>query len=379
MKKAMIFLVFIAVLMLIAVYIPLPVTSNLDFQVLYFADNSVLQGIPLYDRASQAAWYAEALDIPPEEVFVLPFPYPPWYAIATLPLALMPMQAAARMWFLLNATMLIVSAWLFTDGWQPYKRLISFVVVFFILPVLGGLFVGQYVFPAILGMALIVYAMQHEQSGWLAAGMALTTFKPHIGIFVLAAILIHLLGRRDEFARRAFWSTAGAGLFLFMIGFLADGAWPLAYFHSLIDFKTVSQCGNCISLPLALGGLIGVSFDGTAPLAGAIFLLAAGLFVGTKHPLGDEASIAYFACVPLLVNPYLQNYDFAFLLVPLFFLARTASSKMDWLWVGLLILLPWIGLLALQREGNPVLLLCVLAMISIILTRLYKGNKILPT
>lgn len=379
MKKAMIFLVFIAVLMLIAVYAPLPVTSNLDFQVLYFADNSVLQGIPLYDRVGQTAWYAEALDIPPEEVFVLPFPYPPWYAIATLPLVFLPMQVAARMWFLLNVTMLVVSVWLFTDGWEPYKRLGSFVAVFFILPVLGGLYVGQYVFPAILGMALIVYSLKHEKSGLLAAGMALVTFKPHIGIFVLVIILIRLLTQRDEFSRRAFWFTTGAGLFLFMIGFLADRAWPLSYLRSVIEFRDVSQCGNCISLPLAVGEFIGVGFEGTTPLAGVIFLLVIVFFIGAKRRLGDEAVVAYFSCVPLLVNPYLQNYDFAFMLVPLFYLARTASSKMDWLWIVLLIVLPWAGLLTLQREGNPILLVCVLGMTSIILTGSSKGNKILST
>jgi hypothetical protein len=102
------------------------------------------------------------------------------------------------------------------------------------------------------------------------------------------------------------------------------------------------------------------------------------LFIGSKYRLGDEAFVAFFVCVPLLVNPYLLNYDFSFALVPLFHLAGSARSKMDWLWIALIFLLPWVGLILFEREGNSVLLVSTLIMTSIILTRLYKKHTILP-
>lgn len=366
----------LSILLAIAIYLPIPVTPYLDFQVLYRANRAILNGIPLYDREAQTEWIAQVSGVSVDEVFVLPFPYPPWYAVSTLPLAFLPLHAAARMWFLLNISMLLLSVWLFTDGWHPRKRLISFLAALSFLPILGALIVGQYVFPAILGMALIVYSVKREHAGLLALGMALVTFKPHIGIFVLLAILLHLIQRRDAFGRRAFWWTSAAGVFLFLLGFTVDKMWLLNYFRSLSDFRNISECEICTSLPLVIGRIAGLGYDQSAPIAGAVLTVAIALFIGSKHRLGSEASSAFFACVPLLVNPYLLNYDFSFALIPLFYLSASAGSKLDWLWIASFILLPWVGLLIFNRAGNPVLLFCTLAMTSIILTRKDKGHTI---
>ena len=381
MKRAVIFLLssllLVIILLAIAIYVPLPLDPYLDFQVLHRADNGILHGIPLYDQAGQAQRDAYELGVSVDKVLVLPFPYPPWYVVFTLPLALLSIDVAVRMWFLLNIAMLLVSVWLLTDGWEPRKRLYSFIAAFLFLPIFGALIVGQYVFPTILGTALIVYALKHQRVGLIALGMALVTFKPHIGIFILLAVVIHLLLRRDEFGRRAFWWTALTGVFLFLVGFVADRAWPVTYFQSLFNFKNVSECEICVSLPLSIGRLIGLGFDQSAPVAGILLVGLVALFIGSRHQLGDEASIAFFVCVPLLINPYLLNYDFSFALIPLFYLAGSAKSKMDWLWIALIFVLPWVGLILFERAGNSVLLISTLVMISIILTRLYKKHTIL--
>ena len=378
MNKTLFFLlssfILIVLLLAIAIYIPIPLDPYLDFQVLHRADSGILHGIPLYDQTGQAQRIADELGVSVDKVLVLPFPYPPWYAVFTLPLALLPIDAAVRMWFLLNIAMLLASVWLLTDGWEPRKRLWSFIAAFLFLPVFGALIVGQYVFPTILGMALVVHALKHQRVGWLAPGMALVTFKPHIGIFLLLAVIVHLLMRRDGFGRRAFWWTAAAGAFLFLVGFIADRAWIITYPQSLLSFKNVSECEICISLPLTLGRLFGLGFDQSAPVAGILLLALIALFIGSRYRLGDEASVAFFVCVPLLVNPYLLNYDFSFALVPLFYLAGNAKSKWDRLWIALIFLLPWVGLILFERAGNSVLLVCMLVMTSIILTRMYNRH-----
>ncbi len=378
MKRIAIILLFsfllVIILFAIAVYIPIPLNPYLDFQVLHRADRGILHGIPLYDQARQAQRVAEELGVSVDKVLVLPFPYPPWYAVFTLPLALLSIDVAVRMWFLLNIAMLLASVWLLTDGWEPRKRLYSFIAAFLFLPIFGALIVGQYVFPTILGMALIVYALKHQNVGLLALGMAFTTFKPHIGIFLLLAVMVHLLLRRDEFGRRAFWWTILTGVFLFLVGFIADRAWVITYPQSLFNFKNVSECEICVSLPLTVGRLFGLGFDHSAPVAGVLLLALIALFIGSRYRLGDEAFVAFFVCIPLLVDPYLLNYDFAFALVPLFYLAGSAKSKMDWLWIALIFFLPWVGLILLERSGNLLLLVCVLAIFSIVLTRLYKEH-----
>ncbi|NWG05204.1 MAG: DUF2029 domain-containing protein [Chloroflexi bacterium] len=362
------------ILLALATYLPIPLDPYLDFQVLHRADVGILHGIPLYDQAAQAQRVADDLGVSVDKVFILPFPYPPWYAVFTLPLALLPIEVAVRMWFLLNIAMLLVSVWLLTDGWKPRERLYSFIAAFLFLPVFGALIVGQYVFPSILGMALIVHALKRQRAGWLALGMALITFKPHVGIFLLLAVLVHLLMRRDDFGRRAFWWTVLAGISLFLLGFIADRAWIITYPQSLLNFKNVSECEICVSLPLTVGRLFGLGFDQSAPVAGIMLLVWIALFIGSKHRLADEAFVAFFVCVPLLVNPYLLNYDFSFALVPLFYLAGSANTTMDWLAIALVFLLPWAGLILFERAGNVVLLVCALAVIFTILTRLYKKH-----
>lgn len=363
-------------LLAMATVVQLPLDPYLDFQVLYRANVGILRGIPLYDQAAQAQMVAGDLGVSVNEVFVLPFPYPPWFAIITLPLAFLSIEVAVRMWFILNIMMLLISVWLLTDEWELRKRLYSFIVAFCFLPIFGALIVGQYVFPSLLGMALIIYALRHKLVGFVALGMGLVTFKPHIGFFVLIAVLIYLLFQRDTFGRQAFWGIALTGIILLFLGFLADEKWPISYLHSLFRFKDVSQCKLCVSMPLTVAKMGGLGFDQSSWIA--VFLLVAliALFIGSRHQTGDALFIAFFVCVALFVNPYLQNYDFAFALVPLFYLAGSAKSKLDWLLISLVFFLPWMGVGLFEREGSSALLVSAVVMAFIILTRLYKKHTI---
>jgi len=213
MKRILFFLlsIFLLILLLlaIAIYLPIPLDPFLDFQVLYRADQGILRGVALYDQTAQAEMIADDLGVSVDRVFVLPFPYPPWFALATLPLALLPVEVAVRAWFLLNIAMLLASVWLITDGWTSRRRLYSFIAAPLFFPIFGALIVGQYVFPTILGMAMLVYALRKQNVSLIALGMALVTFKPHVGMFVALAAAAHLLFRRDEFGRAHAMRTFG--------------------------------------------------------------------------------------------------------------------------------------------------------------------------
>ncbi len=364
------------VILVMAWFLPIPLDPFHDFQVLYRANQGILRGIALYDRAAQEQMVAGDLGVAVERVFVLPFPYPPWFALATLPLALLPVEVAVRVWFLLNLTMLLLSVWLVTDGWTPRTRLYSFIAAPLFFPIFGALIVGQYVFPTILGMAMLVYTLRHQTTWMVALGMAFVTFKPHVGILVLLAVAIHLLLRRDDFGRRAFLYTTIAGIVLFVLGFLADGNWILSYPESLFAFKGVSECNLCVSLPLTIARLAGFGFD-------QAFLVSLTLLIGfavvlTRRflYLTEGLLVALCTCVALLVNSYLQNYDFAFAVIPLFILAGTARSRMDWLAIAIAFLLPWFGLALLGRDGNFTLLISTILLTIVLLTNTRKVHTI---
>ena len=256
MKTALIVLACVVFLILIALY-PFSLPPYLDFQVLYHADLGLLNGVALYDHAGQVNMIAQFAHVLPEQVFVLPFPYPPWYALSTLWLAWLPIERAARVWFGLSLIFIFISVWLMTDGWPAVKRLISFLFAILFLPVLGSLFVGQYGFPVLLGAALLTYALRHEKIILTAFAAALLTFKPHLGALIIIIAFVYLLRRKDSFSRRALLTVVVTGIFLFALGFLASPFWPLGYFHSLTGFKDVSQCHQCNSASMALAGLLG--------------------------------------------------------------------------------------------------------------------------
>ena len=86
--------VFAAVVIVLAAAL-LPVRPYLDFQLIFHANLGLLRGISLYDHSGQVSMIAQLAQVSPERVYVLPFPYPPWYALSTLWLATMPIHTAA--------------------------------------------------------------------------------------------------------------------------------------------------------------------------------------------------------------------------------------------------------------------------------------------
>ena len=340
-------------------YLPLPIPYHLDFLAIYHADLGVLRGIQLYDLTGQVDMIAELANVTPEQVSLLPFVYPPWYALLTLPLALLPIDVAARTWFAINFLLLMAFVWLVTGSWPAQRRAISFLLAILFLPVLGALYVGQFVFPVLLGAGMLVYTLPRERVWLTAIGLFLLTFKPHVGGLVFLAIIVHLLFERIPFARRALWATGAILLLLFAASFFVDSAWPVHYFETLFGFRDISPCtGSCISLPLAIVSFLGLSSASSVWVACILLVGWIGWFIGSRPGIWKDARrlIAAGFCITLSSSPYQYNYDFVVLLVPLAVLASKAQNRLDWFWLALAYLLPWGGLI-FGRAGNLVLLI----------------------
>src|SRR6266496_2305499 len=232
MKRNLIFLSFFLLAMMmfvVALYIPTALPANSDFSALYNTDLALVNRIPIYDIPKVEAFAAERSGISTEKFFLARFPYPPWYALSTFYLGLLPAQAAATLWFELNLLMLFLSIWLLTDGWSGRLRLLAFPLALFFFPVLGALSVGQYDFPVLLGTSLLIYSLRKENVALTVLGAVLLTFKPHIGALILLSVLIYLIGSRSNFGRSALRSIVIAGIFLFIVGFIADPTWIISY------------------------------------------------------------------------------------------------------------------------------------------------------
>jgi len=352
----------------LAFFAPLPVPYYQDFSVMYFTGKALIHGIPVYDYPAQLT-FVSALTPPGFSFFA--YPYPPWYALSTLFLAWMPIQVAARVWFFLNIGMLSLSIWLLTTTSKIIPRVMLVLAALLFIPSLGLIVVGQYSAPVLLGAASFIHAVRQKNPLLLAVALLLMTFKPHIGGLLFVAGVTWLTQDRSAFARRALWLTSAGGAFLLLLGFLADPAWPVTYFQSLLRYSGlpgVQTCGLCASLSVSLIRIFSGQANTTlaAGLSLGLALLAGCLLFGRFRSSLREPFflMAVFANLSLLIDPYLLNYDYILLLLPLLWLAGSAP------WLSLLIyFVPW-GELALGRGNN--FLLAGAALVTFILILQYS-------
>jgi hypothetical protein len=378
MKRNILFILsffLLAIIMfVIALYVPTSLPAHSDFSALYNTDLALVNRVPIYDIPKVEALAQQHSGLPPENFFLARFPYPPWYALSTFYLGLLPANVAATLWFELNLAMLFLSVWLLTDGWPGRARLIAFPLALFFLPVLGALSVGQYDFPILLGTSLLVYALRKENVPLTTLGIVLLTFKPHVGALILLSVLGWLIVNRSSFGRRVIRSTAIAAGFLFIIGFLADPAWIISYPKMLLNYQNegnVAGCSECVSLPVELSRWL---FDGSlsnAVLIALAMLILFGIlfyFVWSSFR-SHELLLSAALLVTLLVSPYLYNYDFLLLLVPLAVLVGKTNPGQ----IAILILcylVPTFALIFYGREGNISLLIVTVVMMFILYARL---------
>ena len=75
--------------------------------------------------------------------------------------------------------------------------------------------------------------------------------------------------------------------------------------------------------------------------------------------------------VVLVGSPYLQNYDYVLLLVPLFILASEAR-RLDWLWLALAYLLPFLGFGLFGVPGDVSLVISALIVFTLFTNAMSK-------
>jgi glycosyl transferase family 87 len=349
-----------SIMLAIALYIPNSLPAHSDFSAIYNTDLALVHSVPIYDLEKVEALAIQYAGILPEKFFLARFPYPPWYALSTFYLGLMPAKAAATLWFELNLVMLFLSVWLLTDGWSGRLRLIVFPLALFFFPVLGALSVGQYDFPVLLGTSLLIYSMRKENVPLTVLGLVLLTFKPHIGALILLSALGWLIHKRDHFGHRVMRPLIVSGIILLVTGFIADPAWILSYPKMLLNYQgegNVSACSECASLPIWLSRWF---FDGSLTNAiwiGIVLMIVLAIVFYFILPFlqSHETLLSTALLSTLLVSPYLYNYDFLLLFVP-FAVLVGQSNLIEKIVVVLCYLVPTFALVLYGRDGNITLI-----------------------
>jgi glycosyl transferase family 87 len=369
----------------IALYVPSSLPVNSDFSAIYNTDLALVHRIPIYDLPKVEVLAQQHSGIPPKNFFLARFPYPPWYALSTFYLGLLPARPAATLWFELNLVMLFLSLWFLTDGWNGRLRLIAFPLALFFTPVLGALSVGQYDFPVLLGTSLLLYSLRKGSVALTVLGAVLLTFKPHIGVLILLSALGWLFVNRDNFGRRLMRPLVIAGVILFVAGFIADPAWIIRYPKMLLSYQNegnVSACSECASLPVWLSrGFLDGSLSKAIMIAIVLLIVLMVLFYFVRASLlSHELWLAAALLVTLLVSPYLYNYDFLLLLVPFAVLGRQ-GNLLQIIIVLICYFVPSFALLLLGRAGNISLIAVTIVLVVLLylnmLGRLLMKNSVI--
>ena len=363
----------LALMIAVALYIPNSLHTNSDFLAIYDADLRLLQHIKPYDYQSQINLMAQQAETSPENIYVPQFPYPPWYALSTFYLGLLPIQSAAMLWFEINLVMLFLTVWFLSSDWHPRLRLFSFLAPFFFIPIIGTLGVGQYDFPVLLGSAMLIYAIRHHRLALTSIGAALLTFKPHVGIPIFIAVLIYFFLLRDLFSRRALvWIFSGAAV-LCVIGLIADPLWIIDYPLSFLTYQTgadISACAACDSLPawLAIHLISRPTLAQMTWIGGILFVILILLFSTIRSRLlkSSDYLINASVLIVLLANPHLYNYDFILLLIPFALLAEESRSWLERIGLIILYLFPFFAIVIIGRLGDPSLILITLVLLVLI-------------
>jgi hypothetical protein len=167
-----------------------------------------------------------------------------------------------------------------------------------------------------------------------------------------------------------------AAVLLFLAGFLADPTWIVSYPRMLLNYQTegnVSGCSECASLPVFLsrwffdGSLRNAMWISVVLLVTFLILLYFIRSVLRSHELVLSAALL----LTLLVSPYLYNYDFLLLLVPLAVFV-IQSNRVEKIILLVCYLLPTFALLIYGRAGNISLLLVSVVILGLLYIRAHK-------
>ncbi len=328
----------------LAVFAPVTPWLPGDFYTLYSSVVAVSRGISPYDHAAIAqiqqtelAWDAVALRVPS-----LPFFYPPWYVLLSMPLVTLPFRTAAVGWLVANFLLLMAGCLLVFRALRwPLGRWLfpALAGAALFAPTLGDLVVGQYGMPVLFGVCLIGACSARSRiaagcgpSGaaselsWggdalIGLGLVLLTLKPQLGIAALLVTCAWLVQQRR--LQPLAW---GAGLLVVLgiASFRVSPNWPVEMITAQASYAAwagvpfpIQGCDTCSTVAAVvesagITGPLAVVVDSAVMIALAIMVIAAWRRRGD-----DLIYLLSLACVAtVLGTPYLRNYDLVILLLP---------------------------------------------------------------
>jgi hypothetical protein len=282
----------------------------------------------------------------------LPYFYPPWLALACVPLVGLSFPVAKATWIYLGSQCLALSGYGLREASGRLPAAVSIAIVLMFMPSYDAIQVGQT--PPLL-LLLLVASWWLLERGWdRGAGivLALSTFKPQLTVVVIPAALLWA-------ARRGRWGVPGG--FAAMLALLGLGcgllapSWPLemllAPSRTPIPIAITPSVGvTWLSLLRSLG-IAGWPLVAAYALA-ALPIAAIALFLAwdRERPPSEAMSVGVIAA--FFVSPYALCYDLTVLLFPLLLVLPSLSERAALWLLCLVLIVPYLHLTAIVG-GTP--------------------------
>lgn len=344
-----------AVFFLGALGVPAATYERGDFLQFWLQPQALWQGASPYDPAWWAAMHAK-LGVPPL------FPeavYPPHDALVFLPLALLPLSAAAAAWLVVQlAAVGWVCGYLARPIAERGVRMVYFALVISFQP-LWLLVAGGNVTGLLLGVVGLAYLAAREgRIGRCGALLGILIVKPHPFLFLVPAVLLTIAPSQ----RRAFLlglvATAGP---LVAVTLILRPGWYAEWLPAAIGLQTAPGSN---ATAWTIGRVLGVAsaLPGAIAVAGSVLLFL--VWAWRVRP-SLASTIAAAIPISLAVAPHGWSYDQLLLLVPLAacsaaIAVRPASERRRELAVVtvLAVAIPWaLYALAFRRGGEELSIL----------------------
>ena len=308
----------------------------------------------------------------------LPYFYPPWFALACVPLLPLGYPAAKVVFFFLNIELALLTGYLLQDTIRTVPRWLPVVfVALFIFTIVSAL-LGQ---TALLILFLVALAWKLLDGGRdRAAGVVLAclTIKPQLSAVLLLGVFLWAIRQRR-------WEVIGA--FLLTSALLAGictaiiPSWPLEMLNAPRQTPPPTELypwiGNTWFLLLRA---IGVQGWGLwllyLALAGPFLAAVIWAALDRTRSLADVIGLGILAA--FFIAPYARHYDFPILLVPCLVILGSRLSRIAGTALVLTLLLgPYIQFFILGRvktayhPDEKFLLECTFFWLPLVLTAVW--------
>ena len=316
----------------------------------------------LYDQAAQTAAQRVVMGGAPFDDGLMAFLYPPYVAVAGLPLGIAADRfgepTAYALWTAANLIFAARLAWLAANELDVdgRARLLVWLWMFAFFPVLSNLALGQLSLPLALAAFELFRAVRDGRATKAALCLAVLAIKPQL----VPPVVMWLIARRAWPALRRS-AVAGAALAIVPAIALGPRVW-LEYFrhvHTLERFFAPGLPVNMVNLRgllLRLAPGAEPRIDGIAYVVWALSLAGLARVLSRRRadprdPHGRE-TYALAIAVALLGNPHLFNQEVALAVVPFaLHLASLRARRLPWRPFALFVL-AWPPAYALARLCN---------------------------